>query len=119
MTISRPLFIRVKNEAISLDAIASFNAEHIDDLRLSITLYDNRQYTLLDNEAIDAVMLLKPSLLEGRRLKWAKNAWLYHNLIGHPLMQLYAFFGCYEKAMHIHDSTIPRPLGRRGTSTLV
>lgn len=61
------------------------------------------------NDAIEAVMALKPSTLEGRRLKWNKNAWVVHNLIGHPVMQLLAFLGLKRHAIWFHDVTTPRP----------
>lgn len=60
-------------------------------------------------EAIDLVMTLKPSALEGVRLKWLRRAWMVHNLIGHPAMQLLALFKQYDWAMRIHEATIPRP----------
>lgn len=47
------------------------------------------------------------------RLRLAKRAWLVHNLVGHPLMQLLALFGCYRKAFAVHEATVPRPTGRR------
>jgi len=67
-------------------------------------------------QALNLLMQIRPSALEGKRLKWAKNAWVVHNLVGHPLMQILALLKCYNAAMWIHEVTIPRPVGPR-TST--
>lgn len=66
-------------------------------------------YRAEGNDAIEAVMALKPSALEGRRLKWKKNAWVVHNLVGHPGMQLLAWMGFHKSAIRFHDWTTPRP----------
>lgn len=57
-------------------------------------------------------MVVKPSALEGQRLKWPKRAWMIHNLIGHPGMQLLALLGYYDLAMRLHEITIPRPASK-------
>ncbi len=59
--------------------------------------------------AVELVYHLKPGALEGRRLKWVKRAWAFHNLVAHPVMQLLAYFGFYKQAMWVHDATVPRP----------
>ncbi len=63
--------------------------------------------------AIEAVMAIKPSAMEGRRLRWRKGAWAVHNMIGHPVMQILAWFGFGAAAVRFHDWTTPRPLGFR------
>jgi len=73
-------------------------------------------------QAFDALMLLKPSVLEGLHLRYGKGAWILHNIVSHPLMQFVALGAglvrrwapktghlMYEWAMSIHDCTIPRP----------
>lgn len=42
-------------------------------------------------EAFNLVMELCPSALEGEQAKYKKHAWAIHNLIGHPLMQIFAW----------------------------
>jgi hypothetical protein len=37
---------------------------------------------------------------------------MIHNIIGHPVMQLLAFFGFYRAAFWVHDKTVPRPVGK-------
>lgn len=64
-------------------------------------------------DALEAVMMLKPSALEGRRLRWLRNAWAFHNLVAHPLMQVLVWFGFKKAAIRLHDQTVPRPSGFR------
>ena len=78
---------------------------------MDIFLLDGHIIKAQGIDALENAMLLKPSSLEGKRLRWAKRAWVIHNLIGHPLMQIFAFFGFTKKAMWIHDITVPKPLG--------
>lgn len=68
---------------------------------------------LTGNDALDAAMAMKPSSLEGRRLRWLKNSWAVHNLIGHPLMQILAWLGLHDAAIRVHDRTVPRPINHR------
>jgi len=65
--------------------------------------------TVRDFAALELVWTLKPSALEGKRFKWYKHTWAFHNLIGHPLMQILAWCGLHRHAMWIHDATTPRP----------
>ena len=60
-------------------------------------------------ESTDIIMRLCPNALEGHRAKYYKRAWMLHNLIGHPLMQLFSLLGISKLGIMIHDKTIPRP----------
>jgi hypothetical protein len=60
-------------------------------------------------DAIDLIFMVKPSVLEGRRLRWVRHAWTVHNLVGHPLMQVLAWMGHPKWGVKIHDLTTPRP----------
>lgn len=87
----------------------------IEDLRAVIKLRNGTEITALDIDALEAAYLIKPTVVEGKRLRFATRAWVVHNLIGHPLMQMLAFFGKYELAFKVHDDTAPRALGRKDT----
>jgi hypothetical protein len=58
-------------------------------------------------------MALRPSCLEGKRLRWAKNKWLLHNVVGHPMMQGLAMLGLYDLAFKVHEATVPMPEGAK------
>lgn len=74
-----------------------------------VTCKNGASYVALGFDAIEAIWCLKPSAVEGRRLKWKKNAWAFHNVIAHPLMQLLAWCGFKREAIYLHDVTTPRP----------
>ena len=70
-------------------------------------------YTATGFHAIEAVYAFKPSALEGRRLRWRRGAWAFHNLVGHPVMQFLAWIGRGRAGVRFHDWTTPKPRGFR------
>jgi len=62
-------------------------------------------------DAIDVVMALRPSALEGRRMRFARHAWAVHNLVGHPLLQVLVWLGARRLGMAVHEGTVPRARG--------
>lgn len=114
------MFVLVEDRLIHLDFIRSIDFSKIEELKLIIHLKDGTtQITNNGLQTIDILMALKPSALESKRLQWPRFAWAIHNLIGHPLMQVLAFFKQYDLAMRVHDITIPRPLGRKNHGSTV
>ena len=102
------MMIKAGNDLIAIDQVKRVRiSDHVDNVL--IVDQDGNQYIALGNDAIEAVMLLKPSALEGRRLKWRKHAWAFHNLVGHPVMQILAWLRCYKAAIRFHDWTTPAP----------
>lgn len=80
------------------------------DGSIHIYLKSGRDYKVYNiAESLNIIMKVCPSYLEGKSGKYMKRAWMIHNLIGHPLMQIFSFFGMKKLAFRIHDSTIPRP----------
>lgn len=61
-------------------------------------------------EAVNLVMRLCPDALEGKRMKFIRNSWAIHNLIGHPLMQIFSWLGLPKLGIKIHDGTVPNPI---------
>lgn len=74
---------------------------------------DGVDHELRDFDAFEAVMLLHPAALEGRRLRWPKHAWAFHNLVAHPLMQMLVWLGFRRAGLWLHDATVPKPVGVR------
>ena len=105
------------NLVIARRNVLAIDTSDLEDLRVVISTLSHGDVEVFGIQAIEAVMLLKPSALESRRLRWIKNAWAVHNLVGHPLMQVAAFFGFYRIAMAIHDTTVPKPRGKRSSSS--
>lgn len=106
-------FVKVAGHAISLSEIAQVDGTDIEQLCVRLYLNNGNMVEARDIEAFDIVMQVKPSLVEGKRLKFAKHAWVIHNFVGHPLMQILAFFKMYSWAFYVHEATVPRPLGKK------
>lgn len=68
--------------------------------------------TLDGQAALDLVMELRPAMVEGRRLRFVRHAWAFHNLVAHPLLQVLAWAGFHKLGFAIHDATIPKPKAR-------
>ena len=85
------------------------DTSEIEDLKLTVH-HGGIASVISGPDAIEAVMLLKPSALEGRRLRWVRHAWLLHNVIGHPLMQLFSLLRMHRLALAVHDATVPTPV---------
>lgn len=103
-------FLTIGTTVIPIDAIQEIDISEIEQLKISI-LHGGRWTVVAGIPAIDTIYSLKPSALEGRRFRWIRNAWAFHNLVAHPLMQILVFFKQHALAMRIHDATVPRPLG--------
>ena len=89
------------------------NFDAIEELKVIVKLTDGLEIEVNGLDAIEVAMLLKPSVMESKRLKWIKFSWMVHNIVGHPVMQLCALFGAYKLAFWVHDSTVPKPIGRK------
>ena len=98
---------------ISPDNVLAIDTSELEQLKITVITKTHGDIVVTGIQALEAVMLLKPSALENRRLKWAKHVWSIHNLIGHPLMQILAYLRCYKAAIKVHDATVPRPIGRK------
>lgn len=82
-----------------------------------ITIKTTKDFYILSGfDAIEAVYLLKPSAMEGRRMLWHRNAWAFHNFIGHPVVQILAWLGLKKWAVRFHDWTTPKPAWFKQTS---
>jgi hypothetical protein len=107
------LFVLANNLVVRADTIEHVDISEIEKLKIVLHHSSNKRTTVTGIQAIEILMALKPSALENRRLKWKKYAWTLHNMIGHPVMQILAFFRMYDYAMMIHDKTVPKPIGRK------
>ena len=101
-------FVRAGDRVIRADTVEWVDFSRLDELR--VVIHHGGETSLAEGiHAIEALFILKPSALEGKRLKWKRRAWMFHNLVGHPLMQLLALFKFYRLAMAVHDKTVPKP----------
>jgi hypothetical protein len=104
-------FIELNQKLIPVSLIKMVDVENLEAGSATVHLMNGSHEIAQGRDMFDLIMLLKPSALEGRRFKWIKQAWVIHNLIGHPGMQLLAWLGFKRAAIRFHDATIPRPSG--------
>ena len=109
------LSVKADGLIIPFRSICYIDTTQIEELIVSVHLYDGSIRKAHDLDAIELVMQLKPSALEGRRLRYAKHMWIIHNWFGHPLMQVLAFFKCHKLAFWVHDATVPKPASSKIT----
>lgn len=104
------MFFRAGHRLIRVDDISSVDLECLEDYRVTVKTKMDGILDLFDLDAIELVMLLKPSALEGRKLKTLRHRWILHNLVGHPAMQLLSILGFSKLGLKIHDRTTPWPI---------
>lgn len=103
-------FYKVNGKVIPVDSVDYFDFDNIVELKACLYLKSGVIIEAEGSDALELAMQTRPSVLEGKRLKFAKRAWLIHNLVGHPLMQFFALIGNYRKAFEIHEATVPKPI---------
>jgi hypothetical protein len=105
-----PLVVSAADQLIPIRLIDRIDISKIEQGEVTV-FSAGAEYVARGFDAIEVVMALKPSALEGRRLKWKRGAWAFHNVVGHPAMQLLAWMRLYKAAMWLHDVTTPTPRG--------
>ena len=108
-----PVFIMAQSHLIPTHTIISADYTALETGIVTIHCENNKTYKATGFDAIEAVYILKPGVLEGRRLRWQRGVWAWHNMVIHPLMQIYVWLGYKKKAIALHDISIPKPVGFR------
>lgn len=101
-------YIKAQNTLIPSDQIIQVDIDRIEE-GLVIVATKEGIFECHGFDAIETVMLLKPSALEGKRFKWNKNAWAFHNIVAHPIVQILSWLGFKKEAVRFHDYTTPKP----------
>lgn len=101
-------FVRAGSSLLSIASIRRVDTSSLE--RLEVTVHHEGGSVVARNgDAIELVLAVCPSALEGRRLRFARRAWAVHNLIGHPLMQVAALLGLPHAGLWLHEITVPKP----------
>jgi len=106
-------FIKAGNTIIPRSAVEQIDLARLEEGMLTVTHSGGKTAIAHDFDTFEILMLLHPAAMEGRRLHWAKNAWAFHNLVAHPLMQVMVWMGFKKQAIRLHDVTVPKPIGLR------
>jgi hypothetical protein len=107
------IFVRVGLDlVVAVDQIRELDCEHLEDQHtVIVTLRSGRMIMVSNQPALDLVMAVKPSAVEGKRFRFARRAWAFHNLVAHPALQVLSWFGLHRLGFKIHDATVPKPRG--------
>jgi len=101
-------YFRAGNAILPISGIREIDTSNVD-LHEATVVHDAGTFLLTGSDAIELLMVVKPTALEGRRLRWVRHAWTTHNMLGHPLMQVLAWMGKGRLGVWVHDATTPRP----------
>lgn len=108
------LHVKVGTQIVRRQDISSVDCRLLEERhRVTATIRESASatysVTLEGQAALDLVMELRPAMVEGRRLRFARHAWAFHNLVAHPALQVLAWAGLHKLGFAIHDATIPKP----------
>lgn len=112
------MFVFMNNRLVNSDYIVYINYETLiseEEVTVFMKNHNSEFYdyeTVKGMEAYNIIMALCPSALEGEQAKYKRNAWAIHNLLGHPLMQVFSWLGLTSVGLKIHDSTTPSPINK-------
>ena len=104
-----PLVLKAGNALVPFADVARVDISDVEHEVVTFHMRDGSTHVAEGFDALEAIMVLKPSSLEGLRLRWKKGAWAIHNIVGHPVMQIMAWLGFGRAAVRFHDYTTPRP----------
>lgn len=105
------MFAHFNNKIVNTDTIDSVTCDDFVEHNVIHVHYSEAgMEDVKGAEAINLIMLLCPAVLEGMRAKHVKHSWAVHNLLGHPLMQIFTWLHLTTLALWIHDVTVPEPL---------
>lgn len=99
---------KADGRVFKLSEVISADFSKLPELEVHICLSTGQQFKAYDIDALELAYALKPSVVEGRRLRHARHMWAIHNLLGHPLMHLLAMVKLYKVAFWVHDVTVPK-----------
>ncbi len=103
------LIIKAGDILIPVANIAYVDLSDIENLKARIVTIQGDTFEATSIDAIEVAMALKPSSIEGKRLRWPTGAWHYHNIVAHPVMSIMAWLGFKRAAIAYHDRTVPHP----------
>lgn len=104
----RLLYLKTGSYVIAIDSIMRIDYRKISALEIVIVTYDGNSFVVTGIDALEVMLAVKPGALEGvPSIKWVKYSWMFHNLFGHPFMQLCALVGLTRFGLWVHDCTVP------------
>lgn len=104
------MFVHFNSRIVNTDTISSITYDDLAQHGFVHVHFKDRSMELVEcPAAFNLIMELCPAALEGERAKYQRHAWAIHNLVGHPLMQIFSWLGYPQLGLKIHDRTVPNP----------
>jgi hypothetical protein len=104
------MFLHYNKKIVNSNTITWIDCKNYVEFGYIKIYYADKGAEQVNNpEAINVITELAPSILEGEQAKYTKHAWALHNLVGHPMMQVFAFFKLTKLSLWVHDITVPKP----------
>lgn len=104
-----PLCLKAGDQLLPFQDVARADISRLEQGVVAIVMKTGDVHEARGFDAIEAVIALKPSAAEGLRLRWRPHAWAFHNVVGHPVVQILAWLGWKRAAVRFHDWTTPAP----------
>lgn len=108
------MFIHFNSNIYNTNTISSVDCSRYVEEGFIMVHFLYRVERVAGPEAMNVIMALCPAVLEGKRGEYPRHAWAVHNLIGHPLMQVFSWLHLTSFGIKIHDATVPEPLVKYG-----
>ena len=106
-TMSQHEFIHTGTHLVPIGAITEIDLSNFDLQGVLKVTTSLGTYTCCGVYAIETLLALKPSALEGTPVRWLRGSWTVHNMIGHPLLEILARLGLARWGLRVHDWTVP------------
>lgn len=105
------MFVHFNGKLVNTDVIETITFEDLAKWGfVHVHFRDGEMEPVEGPEAFNLIMELCPQALEGQNAKYHRHAWAIHNLLGHPLMQIFSWLGLTKLGLKIHDKTVPNPI---------
>lgn len=103
------MFCQFNGKIVNCDNIKYIVCSHFAQFGYIYVHYTNYESECVrGEEAIKVMELLSPDIFEEPDVKSSKDGWWLHNLVGHPLMQIFQWAHLPKWADWIHKKTIPK-----------
>jgi len=105
------MFVHYNKKIVNTDTINCITYDDFVECGIIHVHYKDKEFDCVKGmEATNLIMIICPSAIDGARAKHVRHSWAIHNLIGHPLMQLFSWLHLTRLAIWIHDHTVPEPM---------
>jgi hypothetical protein len=105
------MFVHYNKKIINTDTISCITYDDfVEHGRIHVHYKDKNFECVKGMEAANLIMGICPSAIDGARARHVRHSWAIHNLIGHPLMQIFTWLHLTRLAIWIHDHTVPESM---------